>query len=427
MIILSRYCSVLWVVLAMLGGYSVPVVAEICHDSDSRKATYIGLHNLLEGTDRRWYTIIPLNRDLSFYNSRKALLVAENIVMLQMPSGGWRKNVSPECSLLTQDDAQRLFDTAADHFYPQIQQYHHNVSTLDNNATHSHIRFLMRVNQYYPRDEFELAIIRGLEYILDAQYSFGGWPQNYPNLSSYGKYVTFNDGAMVGAMTALSDAMEGAYDYLSEPLLVRCERAYDRGMQYILNAQIEVNGFPTGWAQQYLPDTQYTPAQGRIYELPAISTKETIGIIKLLLRDKSPSLKMKTAVNSAINWLRWAKIENVEVRKVYNDRWDQIFTLYYTEDPAGQPDYHRFDGGRFGYDKVVVRDSKAEPIWAQFYSIKTAQPLFSGWDGIAKSNLADIDYERRVSYGWYISERKVNHINNRQYQDVSVPDFVPPE
>ena len=64
MIILSRYCSVLWVVLAMLGGYSVPVVAEICHDSDSRKATYIGLHNLLEGTDRRWYTIIPLNRDL---------------------------------------------------------------------------------------------------------------------------------------------------------------------------------------------------------------------------------------------------------------------------------------------------------------------------------------------------------------------------
>jgi PelA/Pel-15E family pectate lyase len=53
-----------------------------------------------------------------------------------------------------------------------------------------------------------------------------------------------------------------------------------------------------------------------------------------------------------------------------------------------------------GWNKVVVDDPKAAPLWARFYEIPTNKPLFADRDGVAKYNLAEIGYERRNGYAW---------------------------
>jgi PelA/Pel-15E family pectate lyase len=56
-----------------------------------------------------------------------------------------------------------------------------------------------------------------------------------------------------------------------------------------------------------------------------------------------------------------------------------------------------------GYDRVVVQDAQAEPLWARFYDISTNRPIFSGRDGIIKDHLAEIEDERRTGYRWYVN------------------------
>jgi PelA/Pel-15E family pectate lyase len=54
-----------------------------------------------------------------------------------------------------------------------------------------------------------------------------------------------------------------------------------------------------------------------------------------------------------------------------------------------------------GYDRVVIEDANAPPIWARFYQIGTNRPIFCGRDGIIKYKLAEIEQERRAHYAWY--------------------------
>ena len=55
-----------------------------------------------------------------------------------------------------------------------------------------------------------------------------------------------------------------------------------------------------------------------------------------------------------------------------------------------------------GFDRVVVKDPDAGPIWARFYEIGTNRPLFVGRDSIVKYSVAEIEHERRVGYAWYV-------------------------
>jgi PelA/Pel-15E family pectate lyase len=56
-----------------------------------------------------------------------------------------------------------------------------------------------------------------------------------------------------------------------------------------------------------------------------------------------------------------------------------------------------------GFDRVVVEDASAKPLWARFYEIGANRPIFSGRDSVIKYSLAEIEHERRTGYGWYTS------------------------
>lgn len=53
------------------------------------------------------------------------------------------------------------------------------------------------------------------------------------------------------------------------------------------------------------------------------------------------------------------------------------------------------------YDRVVVEDSQAPPIWARMYELGTNRPLFCNRDKKPVYSLAEVDRERRAGYTWY--------------------------
>jgi PelA/Pel-15E family pectate lyase len=103
---------------------------------------------------------------------------------------------------------------------------------------------------------------------------------------------------------------------------------------------------------------------------------ESVGIVEYLMDIDQPSPEVKQAIRSAVAWFNLAKIDGVAVR------W------------APDPSLPR------GRDRVLTPDPDAKPVWARFYEIGTNKPMYVGRDGVARSQLADVEYERRVGYNW---------------------------
>ena len=52
-------------------------------------------------------------------------------------------------------------------------------------------------------------------------------------------------------------------------------------------------------------------------------------------------------------------------------------------------------------DRRIVSDNSADGLWARFYDLETELPYVCDRDGIKKTRLEDIGYERRNGYNWY--------------------------
>ena len=103
--------------------------------------------------------------------------------------------------------------------------------TLDNDATWSEMRFLAKVHAATGQRKYKNGFLKGLRYLLKAQYPSGGWPQFYPLRPGYSSRITFNDGAMIGAISILDDVVHRRppYDLADEKLLKKCQAAVTKG------------------------------------------------------------------------------------------------------------------------------------------------------------------------------------------------------
>jgi PelA/Pel-15E family pectate lyase len=239
------------------------------------------------------------------------------------------------------------------------------------------MRILAETYQQTSDPRYREAFLRGLRFTLAAQYENGGWPQFYPNPSGYHAHITFNDNAMIGVMRILREIAEGKepFGFVEPSLRDRCGAAVKKGIDCILKCQIEVNGKKTAWCAQHDSKT-LLPAAARSYELASISGSESVGIVEFLMQTENPDENIIDAVESAVAWFREAQLTGIEeVRK---------------EDPSAPR----------GWDKVVVQNPDAPPIWARFYEIGTNQPIFCSRDGIPRRHLSEISYERRTGYSW---------------------------
>ena len=146
-------------------------------------------------------------------------------------------------------------------------------------------------------------------------------------------------------------------------------------MRVILFTQIKVEGELTAWCAQYDRE-ELTPVKARAYELPSISGGESVGILRYLMGIDTPSDEVREAIESAVSWLREVKIEGVKMVQKKDKNLPK------------------------GYERIIVEDKDAGPLWGRFYEIGTNRPMFVGRDGIVKYQLSEIEHERRVGYSY---------------------------
>ncbi|RNB50900.1 pectate lyase [Brevibacillus gelatini] len=242
-------------------------------------------------------------------------------------------------------------------------------STIDNKATYTEIRRLASEFKKTQNTKYSDAAIKGIEFLLNMQYDNGGWPQIY-KASGYHRHITYNDDAMINVMILLDEVAnkKGDFSFVNNALADKSRKAVEKGVMCILNTQVKVNGKLTAWGQQH-DSSSLKPAGARAFEVPSLSSKESVTIVKFLKTRKSTS-EISSAIKAAEDWFKAVKLTGIRIDK---------------------------SGG----DVKVVKDPSAAPIWARFYEIGTNKPIFVGRDGVVKYNLSEIEKERRTGYAWY--------------------------
>lgn len=297
--------------------------------------------------------------------------VAENILLYQRSNGGWPKhfkgqNVNYKKPLTEEElkDLQKGYAEGID-------------ATIDNGATTKEIRYLVRAFKSTTDKRFLEAAQKGVDYLLKAQYANGGWPQFYPDFSSYRSQITYNDNAMVNVLNVLYDVVYKVNDMevMDASYAGKCVDAVVRGVQCILKTQLKQNGNLTAWCAQYNAKT-LEPEMARKFELVSLSGSESVGIVRFLMRIEKPSPAIIAAVKAAEQWFSKVKITGYK----------------YVDVPA--------PAEKSGRDRVLQPDSLGV-LWARFYDINTNEPFFSGRDSERKKSLSEIENERRIGYAWY--------------------------
>jgi len=296
--------------------------------------------------------------------------VAENILVYQRAIGGWPKAVND-----IKVDYKKTLTPAERKLI--IADSLKNDPTIDNGATTKEIRHLVAAYKKTKNEKYLNAAEKGIAYLLKAQYATGGWPQYYPDFSSYRSQITFNDDAIVNVLNIMQDIIEGAknFEVVDPALIPKAKLAVEFGIGCIVRTQIKVNGVLTGWCAQYNKNT-LQPEMARKFELVSISGQESVGILKFLMRQKNPSPEIIAAIKAGIEWFESVKIKGFK---------------YVDVDAPNEPK---------GKDRIIVPDINST-IWARFYEIGTNRPFFSGRDSEKKYDLRQIDVERRTGYGWY--------------------------
>lgn len=303
-----------------------------------------------------------------WYGSPESKAVAENVLLYQLSSGGWPKNLPFHKPLTVEEKAVVMKEKGKMD------------ATLDNSATTTEIKFLARMYSKTGMEIYSDAFKRAFTYILDAQYDNGGWPQFYPLRKGYYTHITYNDNAIVKTMEILRDIYNRKPLYLfaaTDEVVSKAKIAFDKGIDCILKTQIIIKGKPTVWCAQHDENT-FLPAKARTYELPSFSGAESVGIINLLMELPDPSPAIIYSVQSAIEWFGNHRIKNT--------RWESF---------TNKDDLK---------DRRIIFDPEAGDMWARFYDLETELPYVCDRDGIKKKTLEEIGYERRNGYNWYTTE-----------------------
>jgi PelA/Pel-15E family pectate lyase len=324
---------------------------------------------------------MPLNRDAAWYGTAEARHIADVIVSFQTPAGGWSKNLDMSGALralgqsYTTDNLSK-HPSANDFDTPKDPHWNY-VGTLDNDATNTELHFLALVSGATPGadgEAYRKSILRGIRYLLAAQFPNGGWPQVWPLEGGYHDAITFNDNAVTESAETLTAVAEGTGNYAFVPneLRLEAQKAADHALQCILATQVVVKGKRTVWAQQHDALT-LVPVAGRNYEPAALSSGESADLLVYLMRLPHPPPAVVTAVNAGVAWLKAAAITGQE--------W---------VGGRGTP------GGRH-----LEAKTGAGPIWARYYSISSGLPIFGDRDKTIHDDVSELSLERRNGYAWY--------------------------
>jgi len=310
--------------------------------------------NLPESAQVRWGDEI-FRQPYEWYASSEARAAADSVILYQSPVGGWPKNTDL-LELPSSPDAVGR-------------------PTIDNGATTTPMRFLALVVNGTGDAVYRQAFERGMDYLLAAQYPNGGWPQYFPLREGYYSRITYNDNAMVNVLELLRDASAGdaPYAFVDQARRARAA-AVTRGIDVILQSQIEQEGQLTAWCAQH-DERTLEPAWARSYEPPSISGGESVGIVRFLMSVEDPTPEIVASIEGAVRWLRSVAMSGVRVHRIPK--------------PNGR------------VERVLIEDPEAPPLWARFYELGTNRPLYLDRDSVYRYNFSEIGLERRSGYSYH--------------------------
>lgn len=316
--------------------------------------------------DKSWKKIVN-KKEGNWFTTKEAKEFAENVLLYQRDIGGWPKNIQMQ-KPISKNEKEKLI---------RLKKSNKEITT-DNGATCQEMLFLSKIHRFQPDKRYENAFLRGLNYLLEAQYDNGGWPQFYPLKKGYYSHITYNDNSMVNILNILKEIKDRTNYFSvqpSEEIIKKVEIAFNKGVECILKTQYNQKGILTAWCAQHDRKT-LQPAKARAYELPSLSGAESANIVLLLMRIENPSKKIIHAVNSAVAWFEKTKITGLREIRTFNDKGKTT-------------------------SKKMVSDKNAPPIWARFMELDDNTPFFCDRDGIKKATLTEIGEERRNGYAWY--------------------------
>ena len=309
------------------------------------------------GAAVRWTEI---NRQSAeWYEGDEARVIAACLLHYQTPEGGWPKNTD----MTAPPSAEFLAETKFDHRAP----------TIDNDATTTQLHFLAQVISAKDDPVGRAAFDRGFDYLLAAQYANGGWPQYFPLRPGYYTHITFNDDAMVNALTLLREVSlsQQPYGFVDAARRAQAAAAVEQGIACILRTQVKQNGKLTAWCAQH-DEITLTPAPARNFEPVSLSGAESVGVVRFLMALENPSPEVIVAIEGAVAWFKAVPIHGLRVDE--------------TTSPDGKKDRH------------AVADPAATDLWARFYELGTDKPIFTGRDKVIRYDFNEIERERRAGY-----------------------------
>ena len=274
---------------------------------------------------------------------------ADIILSHQYTNGGWPKN--------------QAYDSAG--------SGGNDKGTFDNNATVSEMVYLAQIYKNTGNTKYRDSVRKAMQFIFNAQYPSGGWPQFYPLKGGYADHVTFNDNAMASVLTVLHNAAEKNVpfdgDIFNDGDRAKMKQAIAGGIDYILKSQWKQNGVLTVWCAQH-GATDYKPKAARAYELESLSGSESVEVLAFLMtQPQTPEIE--AAVKAGLAWFR-------------------------------SPNTYLAD---YTYDKNIeekIVPKAGSRMWYRFYNLYDNRGFFSDRDGGTYYDIMDISEERRNGYSW---------------------------
>ena len=370
---LTLHSLTITVALALL----VPLTAYSTSDTTSAIGQSIEVSGFFDSS-HHWYdiedqdkVIKPLEKQRR-YSPAAIDSIAGNILLYQRANGGWPKNYDM-LAALTDEQVKAVLTVKGDTM----------ATTFDNGTTHSQVEYLARAFSVKHDVRYRDALLRGIDFILSAQYANGGWPQFYPDTSGYRKYITFNDDAMLGIMRVLYRIRQNApeYSFVDEVRRGRVRRAFEKGLTCILKCQIVEGGVMKAWGQQH-DNRNLRPQSARNFEPACVCSIESASLVLFLMDIENPDSGLVKAINGVVHWFEKSEIFGTRLEVV---KAPTTHFLYQTS----------------SIDRVVVNDPGAPPIWTRFYELQTNRPMFCNRNKNVVYSLAEVERERRVGYRWY--------------------------
>jgi PelA/Pel-15E family pectate lyase len=239
------------------------------------------------------------------YYYRAAEKAAEALIWGQNAAGGWNYLID----FAGEGSLKDWYATYGANAW-RMEEFQHlwGNATFDDAGTSEAMQFLLRLYVEKHDPKWKPALDKAIDFVLEAQYPIGGWPQRYPlkaEFAHHGKpdytsFITFNDDVAGENIKFLIMVHQALGDARALPAINRAM------MSFIVTQQ----GQPQpGWGMQYTV-ADLKPVGARTYEPNALTTHTTANNIGQLMTfyELTGDTRFLARVPEALDWLDKVKL-----------------------------------------------------------------------------------------------------------------------